>query len=274
VSDASPELDALPRVVARSRVGVALAFAVLLPVFTRGLVLEPWLWLGTAAALALSHFGIVAWVRRAPATIRGRSLRRAMLLLTVLAFAVAIPPANLLAAKPIAIHRWPSMATYVVVFALVPAAVGWVLVSNSLPEALREPDAGRPRWRPSRRAIRIAWIAWLPGTLVGFLLLNGLTADTSCFVDAMCSMGIPHRFTRFGGREGSSSMSWDHFARDLALLATLLPAALAAAASRVRWVFVTYLVVIGGWLGIETMQAWEGLDGLQLWKGVLRRMLG
>ena len=252
------------RVVLHSRIVTFVAIIAEVAIVTPGILAEAWLWIGVTLAIVLSHVLIVARLRKADPA--GRALRRGMVWAPVAMVAITMPLALALGTGQLSADGMLATALASAVFALPPAALGYAAVERSLPEALRESDSGRSRWWPSARAMRTLLIAWPLATASLFWLLTGVTASTGCVVDGACSLGVPFRFARFGVRGGGSRMHWGVFVQDLALLASLGPAAFLLATSRVRRVFAGYLLVVCLWLGAATIDSWSGAAGIRMWR--------
>jgi hypothetical protein len=234
-------------------------------VMPRALV-EPWLWIGLTSAMVLSLVVVLARSRKLGSQNRGPAFRRAIVWAPVIAVALTMPIVLSIEQGKVALDAVIAIALGSAMFAVTPAALGYVATERSLPESLREPDTRRWVFRPSAQQRQRLLLAWPLVTAALFWLFTGLATDGDCAVDGTCRSGVPHTFARFGGgRSGGSSMDWAEFAQNVGLFATLLPAMFLCASSRLRWAFAIYLALTGAWLMIAMIDQWGGMFGLKIW---------
>jgi hypothetical protein len=252
------------RLVLRSRIVAFVVMAGAVALIVQRNLLDLWPWVSLVIATVLGHLLILARMHMLGSSPRGRAFRRVLLWAPTLTTALCLP-----IGLAIGLDKWSfdallSTALTSAVFGLAAAALGYASIERSLPESLREPDNRRWVWQPSSEQQRKLLLAWPLITLALFWLITGLGTEAECAVDGSCSSGVPVTFARFGSRRGSS-MYWDRFALDLGLFASLLPAALMAATSRVRGVFAVYLLLVCLWIGVALIDNWGGLAGLGMW---------
>jgi hypothetical protein len=245
--------EGLIRTVIASRLGFALASSIFALGFTRGVPLLPAV-IALLIGAALAGPPVHAWVRRAAPEQRARALRHAELVTGPIGAIVALPFAIL--EQGFELGRAIAMAPYVALLGVVMAAFGHLLSATLLPAAWRVPE---PRvWRPSARQRRTLLLAWPLATWLLFELVVAATASHE--------YGAPFRFLvtdtppRFDTRA---------FVSDLVFFGLLGPAIYGLATSRLRVLFVAYLLGMLSWLGVVLVQHWAGSAGTW-WVLVLR----
>lgn len=236
--------EGLLRTVVASRLGFALASSMFALGFTRGVPLVPAM-IALLIAAALGGPPVYAWVRRAAPERRARALRHAELVAGPLGASVALPFAIL--DQGFELARAIAMAPYVAVIGVVMAAFGNLLSAALLPGAWRVPE---PRvWQPSTKQAHTLLLAWPLGTWLLFELVVAATAGNE--------YGAPFRFLV----AEASSFDAHAFASDLVFFGLLGPALYGLATSRLRVLFVAYLIAMLGWLGVVLVEHWAGSAG-------------
>ncbi len=254
---------AISRVVWLSQAITLLILIALVATFTVTVISHPATWLGMIVGLALAQPAIVWWVRRAEPPIRARALRRASLVVTPLALTLFMPFAVLDDPSDLDLARWAAIAPAVVVFAAFGAAFADLAIARIIPASWRAGD--RPMWSPQPNHLKWLALAWPLATLLVFMLSTAVTGDSSCAEDGRCRFGIPLEFVHFGGREGGRRVEWDRLWSDVAIFATIIPAAYGLAASRLRLLFAIYLIAILTWLGAAAVSSWGGWVSWKIW---------